>query len=267
MESSLRELAPFERLPNEVLLMIIQMAMGDTPRERRHTFLTDVIGNISRRFSDLPAYPPFWEGRVFLCLGTPLEKERGRKLNYIGEGVESLCLASAPRNNSVEGPAQSTGNTTEGSEHCAQGQTHSLSAQDLATIAHRCPSLRHLSISGFDMNLWPALETPSPVEFLQLFKIKMQPDTFTEAALHVGLPKIKVIEMNECKGRSGGEGGTIELPDVSMCEKLEVIKVEQSLVVPAKAEGRGRATTSLISVTTRDKGLWQRRRYHQCRRA
>ena len=243
MEGSLQELAPFERLPNEVLLMIIKMAMDDIPSDRRHTFLTDVIGNISQRFRGLPAYPPFWKGGVFLCLGTPLERERQSKLNYLGEGIESLFLASVPHYNSTE------------------GSDHSLSPQDLTIIASRCPRLRHLSISGFDMNLWPALETPTSVEFLQLFNIKMEPDTFTKAALHVGLPKIKVIEMNECKG------GTIELPDVSMCEKLEVIKVEQSLVVPAKAEGRGRATTSLISVTTRDKGLWQRRRYHQCRRA
>ena len=253
MESSLKELAPFERLPNEVLLMIIEMAMDDITCDRRHNFLTDVIGNVSSRFSNLPAYPPLWKGRVFLSLGTPLEKDRERKLNSLGEGVESLCLTSPPHNNSIdrnECPHQ----------HCS----HSLSAQDLTIIAKRCPKLRHLSISGFDMKLWPAFETPCSVEFLQLCRINVDSDTFADSALHVGLPKIKVIELNECKGPSGG---TIELPDVSMCQELDVIKIEQSLVVPAKSEGRGHATTSLISVTTRDKGLWQRRRYHQCRRA
>ena len=74
MENSVRELAPFERLPNEVLLMIIRMAMEDIPTDHTHNFLTDVIGNISTRFSCLPSYPPFWKGRVFLRLGTPLEK-------------------------------------------------------------------------------------------------------------------------------------------------------------------------------------------------
>jgi len=249
MECSLQYLAPFERLPNEVLLVIIKMAMDDIPCDRRHDFLTDVIGNISSRFSNLPAYPPFWMGHVDLCLGTPLEKERAHKLNFLDEGVESLSITSSPspHNNSTE-----------------RTRAHSLSAQDLTTVAERCPRLRHLSISGFEMKLWPAFETQCSLEFLQLFQINVDSDAFANSALHVGLPKIKVIEINECKGLSDG---TIELPDVSMCQKLEVIKVEQSLVVPAKSEGRERATTSLISVTTRDKGLWQRRRYHQCRRA
>ena len=238
MGSRIQELAPFERLPNEVLLMIIKMAMEDIPRESRHTFLTDVIGNISTRFSHLPGYPPFWKGRVFLRLGTPLERRRARKLEFLGGGVESLCLTSS---------------------HIVSSQQ--LSAQDLAIIAKQCPGLRHLSISGFDLKLWPALEkTPCSVEFLQLLRINMESDTFANAALHVGLPEIRVIEMSGCRGPSDG---TIELPDVSMCQKLDVIKIEGSLVVPAKSEGRGRATTSLISVTTRDKGLWQRRRYHR----
>ena len=76
MGSLLQELAPFERLPNEVLLMIIRMAMEDIPIDHRHNFITDVIGNISTRFSCLPSYPPYWKGRVFLRLGTPLEKAR-----------------------------------------------------------------------------------------------------------------------------------------------------------------------------------------------
>ena len=76
MGSLFQDLAPFERLPNEVLLMIIRMAMEDISTDQRHNFLTDVIANISTRFSNLPSYPPFWKGRVFLRLGTPLEKAR-----------------------------------------------------------------------------------------------------------------------------------------------------------------------------------------------
>ena len=263
MERRLQALAPFERLPNEVLLMIIKMAMEDLPYDRRHDFLTDVIGNISSRFSDLPTYEPFWKGRVFLCLGTPLEKGHERKLSFLGECVDSLCLTSyrSPQYDSVEGN-EITKEIT--SQHRPLTRTPSLSGKDLAIIARRCSRLKHFSISGFDMTHWPAFETPCPVEYLKLYQIKVDLDAFAHSSLHVGLPNIKVIEMNGCKGPSDG---TIELPDVSMCQKLEVIKIEQSSVVPAKSEGRGRATTSLISVTTRDKGLWQRRRYHQCRRA
>ena len=263
MERRLQALAPFERLPNEVLLMIIKMVMDDLPRDRRHDFLTDVIGNISSRFGDLPSYAPFWEGRVFLCLGTPLGKGHERKLSFLGEGVESLCLTSSrsPQDDSVEGSEIAKEIM---SQHRSRTRTPSLSGKDLSIIARRCSRLKHLRISGFDMKHWPAFETPCFVENLQLFQIKVDLDAFTNSALHVGLPNIKILEMNECKGPCDG---TIELPDVSMCQKLEVIKIEQSSVVPAKSEGRGRATTSLISVTTRDKGLWQRRRYHQCRRA
>ena len=250
MEDSFQDLAPFERLPNEVLILIIKMAMDDIHCDCQHNFLTDVIGNISSRFSNLPAHPPFWKGRVCLCLGTPLERERERKLKFLGEGVECLCLTSLT--------------TTLHPQQCTRPCC--LSPRDLNIIARQCPRLRHLSISGFHLQTWPTFETPCPVECLQLCRMNMAPDTFANSALHEGLPEIKVIEMSDCRVPGGG---TIELPDVGMCPKLNLIKIEQSLVAPAQSEeGGGRAaspTTSLISLTTRGNGMWQRRRYHQFR--
>ena len=71
------------------------------------------------------------------------------------------------------------------------------------------------------MKLWPTFETPCPVEFLQLFQINMDSDTFANSALHKELPKIKVIEINECKGPNER---TIELPGIQFNRNMKCLR-------------------------------------------
>ena len=108
-EQSVNEdLAPFDLLPDELVLVIIKMAVENVKRERSypgmsneadenyvtHNYLIHIIGNVSTRFNRLAADQLFWKGRVNInLLGPTVVKKLKMVIHaFLGAGVDKLIL-------------------------------------------------------------------------------------------------------------------------------------------------------------------------------
>ena len=54
--------APFEMLPNEVIMIPIKMTMGHMNTQQQLNFLREVLPNVSRRFKTVSTLKPLWNG-------------------------------------------------------------------------------------------------------------------------------------------------------------------------------------------------------------
>ena len=55
-------MAPFEMLPNEVIMIPIKMAMGQMNTQQQLDFLREVLPNVSKRFKTVSTLKPLWKG-------------------------------------------------------------------------------------------------------------------------------------------------------------------------------------------------------------
>ena len=217
-------LAPFDLLPDELVLAILRKSVF-FHIWNKHNFLINTIGNISARFRRLAADPTFWKdwNGVIQITGWGIQaKERQLKMvidTFLGPGIESLELI--------------TGDSD------VWGDKPLISSQDLTLLAEKCPKLTHLNITGFKMESWPLFGPPWSVEELKFAYVTMNSKAFNNVELHVGLPDIRVFEMDSCKYEGKHP---IKLPDMSKCENLEAVGLFRSAVMPgktAKKKGKG----------------------------
>ena len=59
---SVGAMAPFEMLPNEVIMIPIKMAMGQMNTQQQLNFLREVLPNVSKRFKTVSTLKPLWKG-------------------------------------------------------------------------------------------------------------------------------------------------------------------------------------------------------------
>ena len=55
-------MAPFEMLPNEVMMIPIKMALGQMNTQQQLYFLREILPNVSRRFKTVSTLKPLWNG-------------------------------------------------------------------------------------------------------------------------------------------------------------------------------------------------------------
>jgi len=248
---------PFHVLPDEVVLLIIKKVVDEISaaasiffdeyqkktdqffRQRGwfssflqpeqsltdtgHTFIVDVIANVSARFHQLAKDKSLWQGRVNIKIGPanyPLVKKQ-QKLkmviqNFLGTGVENLFLTTRHSRLSRSNPEPRP----------------KLTAVDINAMAVKCPNIKKLHIRGFKMESLPALKNPWNLEHLILDLSEMVPRKFpfSDGEIHASLPNLRKIEMGRCKGPSS-------LPDMSKCKKLEEVSLYKCGVYPTVFPG------------------------------
>ena len=225
MAEETEAIAPFDSLPDEIVLAIIEKAVED--QRNKHNLLINLIGNISVRFRRLAADPSFWKGDINIRLWGSEEGEvqaMERQLHmvigeFLGTGVERLQIK-----------------TGDNMTYCGN-KPLITPVQDFTLLAERCLKLTDLNFTGFKIESWPntwrnwdSVFHSWPVEKLSLAYVTMSSKAFKNVPLHFTLPNIRVFEMNSCNFV-----GThpIKLPDMSRCEKLEEVQLHDSAVMPA----------------------------------
>ena len=214
-------LAPFDLLPDELILVIIRKTLF-FHQWNKHHFLINSIGNISARFRRLAADPTFWKDWNGVIHITGWERQLKMVIGtFLGPDIESLELKTGDGD--------------------VWGDKPLISSQDLTLLAGKCPKLTHLNITGFKMESWPLFGTPWSVEELKFAYVTMDSKAFNNVELHVSLPDIRVFEMHSCKYEGKHP---IKLPDMSKCDNLEEVGLFRSAVMPAKTakkKGKGNA--------------------------
>lgn len=232
--------AYFDLLPNELVMKVVLSAVESTARDEQHDFLLDVIANISVRFRRIATEKSFWEGEVSITLDkksktfiqwhsymdsrSSSSKPRTKDLmewkmrdaisNFIHAGVHSLNIRAYPASEPC----------IRGLYDCMKDNMPLISADDILSIAARCPALRVLKLCWLSMEPWPKFPIPcSAMEDLNLSYIKIHLNLFSQedSDLHHMLPNLKVFKMFSCYGTS--ENTRIKLPDMTECKRREII--------------------------------------------
>ena len=84
-----QEPSHFDSLPDEILMKIINLALGSNWPET-HNFLVNVISNISPRFRRLAADKSLWKGRISVGINPTTVEEVIRK--FLGKEVRELSI-------------------------------------------------------------------------------------------------------------------------------------------------------------------------------
>ena len=80
----------FDLLPDEIVIMIVKMVVSDKEK-KKHDYVVDVIGNISKRFLRLARDKSLWVGEIWIHG----DNMKIRKVihNFLSDGVTTLYLS------------------------------------------------------------------------------------------------------------------------------------------------------------------------------
>ena len=200
--------SPFDRLPDEMVLKIIKMAVDGfgnekqplcQPRTCRHTFhlhqqkyefLINTIAKISGRFKRIATDKTLWANWNG---GVAINEYRKKELEDLLEILGTFCRSLAATINFI-----------------------GLSSKDIVTMADKCPKLEHLNLGIPKILSWPKQGSCRFASLITMF-ISIEDQICSDVQLHLFMPNIEIIEFH---GKSLWEN---LLPDMSHCERLRVV--------------------------------------------
>ena len=153
--------APFDTLPDELVLQIIQMVVESERKcyEYDHHDLTQVIAKTSTRFQRIALTKSFWTGDIRLYLSTDPDQQM-RELEVLNDEVLSLQLSTCRLERS--------------GSHRAVIKGGVISGDHPKAVAERCPNLETFELEHEKMGAWPSFETPwMALEYLKLSSVEM----------------------------------------------------------------------------------------------
>ena len=181
--------APFDTIPDELVLKIIKMSVIVDYRHTddihyNHYRLTQVIAKISTRFQRIVATKSLWTGDIKLTLSTDKDQSM-KELEVLHDEVQWLQLQLEDVGGCVTG------------DH-------------LKTVAERCPNLEtfRLDHDGMKMGAWPRFDIPwMALEELRLFSVEFcNENVFNNVSeFHRYFPNLDTLEILHCKHRDGWE--------------------------------------------------------------
>ena len=233
----------FDKLPDEIVLKIINLATGTNPFEP-HNFLVDVISKISTRFKRLAADRSLWEGFVSIQGDTKMAKEVIQ---------EFLCYRVTIFEIS----------NTHNEKHIKVGPT--LSAVEITKMTTRCPRMEYLILNDLRIESWPTSISPL-LSLKALILRKVGTTCFVNVDLSSVAPNIEVFYLE-----GEGIGTNTMLPDMTNCERLrEVMLSYGNFLYPRKIpfpRGLKELWRTMLPMSTRDSfsRAWLEDHFEDCR--
>ena len=173
----------FEKLPDEILMVIVKMATKECRMGRleSHELLTSPIAQTSKRFRRLVGDKSLW-GRIKI-------RDFDETIDFLNIGVKDIFVESGTQ----------------------------MTRYDIQALADTCPKLTGLwypSISS-----WPSLGTP--LNSLRYLAITLDSNgIFDGIELHRSVPNLKYLHI---RVNAALKGHPITLPDMGGCKKLRMI--------------------------------------------
>ena len=197
----------FDSLPDEIVLMIIKMAV-ESRCPPHQDYLIDVVSKVSFRFMRIAADPSLWDLYVGITFGADDEARLKDVIyGFLNEGTNYLSFW----NGNLPSPSSTLSKTV-------------VSGIYIYAVATRCPNLMGWYIKGMKMDSWPTLKAPwSSLEDLWLDGVKMKWNAFNNVDFHLNVPNLKVFIMQSCL--SVPKKKPILLPDFREFKKLNVLSL------------------------------------------
>ena len=260
IEEESEDSSPFDILPNEIVEIIIKMAMSTMNTQERYNFLVDVLPKVMRRFRVIANQKAMWrdispfemlpnnlaeipiqmvlsgikhERDVFLIEDLAKISSRFKVL----VALKSLWKGNVVINGRTEHKKQVirqyvNDNTTNICIACLF-EPDTLLPSDITTLATRCPNLSRLSLSAIRLELWPDFASPwTSLKKLRLLQVRAElvtagwgvnPNLFNNVELHQSLPNLEEFSIRaSCD---------FVLPDMGQCKYLHSICLGQGLYI------------------------------------
>ena len=250
------DISPFDTMPDEMMEIIIKMAMGSMNTQERYDFLSEILPRVSIRFKNLSSRKLFWRSfspfermpneLAERILRMSMEKQHVlAKYEFSGKYdflVDSIAKVSsrfkrlASLKTLWKGQVNLLG--IEGREKVKQVLaeflndgvkdltlsnfdsalgTGELMQDDIIDTAIKCPKLDRLSIM-MKLNSWPTFNRPwTSLKYLELH---VENDIFAEVNLRETLPKLKTFYIAAVLQDETVE---ITLPNMKECKSLDTI--------------------------------------------
>ena len=191
LESLWKNFATFEKLPDEVAAIPIKMAVDSMGTTDREDFLLDVIAKVSTRFKTLASHKSLWKG--FVSVYGDEKKMRQVICELLNDGITGLSLGG--------------------------GSFETISANDIITMAAKCPGLKLLDITSKRVESWPTFAVPwMSLKSLILFACHMSANMFLQVELHRNLPHLETFDIR-CS-QVLPQSAALVLPDMGKCSAL-----------------------------------------------
>ena len=148
-------------------------------------------------------------------------KMRDAIRDFIHAGVHTLNISAYP----ISEPC------IRGLDDCMKENMPLISGDEILSILEKCPALKILKLCWLRMEPWPTFPIPSlTMEELNFSHVKIHENMFSkeDSAMHQSLPNLRVFKMFSCYGTS--DDSRIKLPNMTKCEKLEIVDVRWSSV-------------------------------------
>ena len=219
-KSMWKDLSPFERLPDNLAEIPIRMAMSGIHPFKKTDLLLDDLAKVSTRFKALAGLKSLWKGHVAIC-GPQHMKQVIHQ--YVNDGTTNATIVTARR-----APTPATLSANDISTLAARCPKMSRLCL-ISTLAARCPKMSRLCLGGLKLEIWPYFTSPwTSLKKLILIQNRSElvalgrhisANMFVNVELHQSLPNLEEFNVRaNCK---------LELPDMGRCKVLHTVGLGQ----------------------------------------